>query len=188
MFYAVVHRPEVDVTLVEDFNRRYNPYHELIGPHVTLLFPVPGEQVREAAVRSRAEEVARQTAPFRVGLNNLELSWDQWLFLIPTDGMPAFHRLHNQFFEGEFSSFLRRDIPFVPHVALGQFALAGSSYSLQDPTAVPMDEDRYQQARAEVERAGLDLTYTATGLELVTVDDEFTSTTTLARYAFGTQR
>jgi 2'-5' RNA ligase len=185
MYYAIVHRPEADVGALVNIGQKYDPHHDLVGPHVTLLFPVPGDRVGEAVVRSRAAEVAGSTRPFGVRLRNVELSWDQWLFLTPTDGRSQFDRIHSKLYEGPLAEFLRSDIPFVPHVSLGHFAVEGSDYSLKDPRAVPLDENRYETARDEIQALGLDIRYTATQLELIGVDDDFTRSERLGSFQFS---
>src|SRR4051794_36108149 len=128
MYYAVIHRPEAAITGIEQVGQKYDPSYNVVGPHVTLLFPISEQHIAEEVVKSRFLSVAGTTESFPVRLNSLELSWDQWLFLTPTDGRVEFDELHDRLYEGPLAPFLRHDIPFVPHVALGHFAVAGSNY------------------------------------------------------------
>ena len=41
MIYALVHYPSVDARRIQLLRRKYDPQFDLIGPHLTLMFPVP---------------------------------------------------------------------------------------------------------------------------------------------------
>ena len=181
MFYAVIHRPETDLSKIEDIARVYDPSFALVGPHVTLVFPFASDS-GAAEIIEHVRQVAEQTARFEVRLNELELAWDQWLFLPPSLGRDSFQKLHDDLYRGMLQEFLRSDIEYIPHLALGHFAAAGSIYDLKDPTAVPLDTKKYQTARAEIEALNLDLAYTATAIELISIDDKFTKTETVATF------
>jgi hypothetical protein len=38
MFYAVVHYPNIDTYLINQFRKMYDPQCHLIEPHITLVF------------------------------------------------------------------------------------------------------------------------------------------------------
>jgi len=187
MFYAVIHRPKIDTTEIEEVGRKYDPYFGLISTHVTLVFPFKTEDIEGAALMAHVQSIADKTEPFEVYFNKLELSWDQWLFLIPTVGKSQFEYIHDELYSGMLNNFLRSDIEYVPHIALGHFAVANSGYNLKDPTTVLLDEEKYKIARAEIDKNKLDLIYTATSMELISVNDEFTQTKTLANFDFKTR-
>src|SRR3954471_7341666 len=149
VLFAVLHRPTVEVSAIQRLRGRDDPTFELIGPHVTLVFRFPGDEVHEDRLRSHLTTVAAATTAFAVRLNELELSWDQWLFLTPSDGRAGFAELHDRLYEGLLHGFLRDDIEFVPHVALGHFAKPGTDYELGEPTEVPLDQERYESALAD---------------------------------------
>jgi 2'-5' RNA ligase len=182
MFYAVIHRPEIDTNIIDVFSAKYDPSFGLVGPHVTLLFPLNAEDIDLSVLEEHIQGVVRMTRPFDVRLDEIEISWDQWLFLTPSVGRSEFSRLHNDLYSGLFQKFLRKDIDFVPHVALGHFAISGSEYSLKDPTAVPLDEEKYEKAREEIASKKLNYEYRASSLELISVNDEFTKSETLSEF------
>ncbi|MEX0917876.1 MAG: 2'-5' RNA ligase family protein [Candidatus Paceibacterota bacterium] len=185
MFYAIIHRPETDISVIQEVAKKYDPTFELVGPHVTLVFPFSAEGVDEHALTTHIQSVAGGLQPFQARFNELELSWDQWLFLTPTLGKEALTQLHDDLYVGMLQQFLRSDIPFVPHIALGHFAVADSEYQLKDPTAVPLDEERYITARAEIEALKLDLVYEVTTTELISVTDDFSQTSSIATFQLG---
>lgn len=182
MFYAVIHRPEIDTSIIDDFSAKYDPSFGLVGPHVTLVFPLKAEDIDASILEEHIQEVVRKTKPFEVKFNEIELSWDQWLFLTPSVGRDEFSRLHDDLYRGPFEKLLRNDIDFVPHVALGHFAITDSEYSLKDPTAAPLDKEKYEKARKEIESKKLEYEYRATSVELISVNDEFTKSETLSEF------
>jgi len=182
MYYAVIQRPEAETTAIREISREYDPNFGLVGPHVTLVFPVPSEKISEDQIIKHIGDVAQASKPFPVHLSDLELSWDQWLFLTPKEGRSNFDDLHDALYTGPLEPMLRADIPFVPHIALGHFAVADSGYSLKDPKAVPLDTNKYDEARQKIAKLGLDYSYTAHKIELIAVNDEFTESRTIAEF------
>lgn len=186
MKYAIIHRPEIDRTELEGISKKYDPHFGLVGPHITLAFPFPTNGIDEAKLKDNIKAVAVATKPFVVTLADTELSWDQWLFLIPTNGRIEVEQLHDRFYQlAEIKPYLRADIPFVPHIALGQFVLPGSNYDLSNPTKVPLDQERYAVAKDEIDKMALNYEYTATKIELISVADDFKSTKTVAAFNLG---
>ena len=185
MFYAVIQRPETDTSAITSISRKYDPYFGLVGPHVSLVFPFKADEVDEDEFIEHIRDVAGRTKPFEVRLNELELAWDQWLFLTPSVGKEEITNLHDELYEGPLAKFLREDIEFIPHVGLGLFAQEDSEYDLRDPKAIPLDEEKYQAARAEIEAASLDLQYRAAKLEIISVSEDFKSSETIKVVEFG---
>ena len=184
MFYAVIHRPEIDTKKIEEVRSTYDPYFKLIDAHITLVFPFDAAGIEMTQLNVHVQNIANQTKQFRVQLNTLELAWDQWLFLTTTKGKVRLCAIHDELYTGVLKGFLRDDIKYIPHIGLGHFAIANSGYTLKDPAATHLDEDRYTIARAEIEAKQLDFTYTATAVELISVNDEFTKTEILASFSF----
>ncbi|MBI2009334.1 2'-5' RNA ligase family protein [Candidatus Saccharibacteria bacterium] len=187
MFYSIIHRPEADVSKVEEIDAKYDPYHGLVGAHVTLLFPVPALEITEQAIKNQAKKVVVSTEPFHVQFNShtTELSWDQWLFLNPSQGKKDFERLYLKLYEGELRKFLREDIPYSPHIAIGHFAIEEAAYDLKDPSALKLDEVSYLAALEDVRQADIQLDYTATQIELIGVDSNYKKSWTIEKFSLG---
>jgi 2'-5' RNA ligase len=83
MYYAVIQRPEIDTTDILKISKKYDPTFGVVGPHITLLFPVSSKSINEDTVEKHVKKVAQETSSFRVHMVDLELAWDQWLFLTP---------------------------------------------------------------------------------------------------------
>lgn len=181
MHVVVIQPVQGDTAAIEAVSAQHDPYHGVVAPHVTLVFPIPSDAVDESALAAHVDAVARATPPFPVELSELELSWDQWLFLTPGAGRAQLIALHDALYRGPLEGFLRRDLPFVPHVALGHFGEAGRHYDVIEPHAGSLDEPRYRRVREELAHAPPRVRYTATHLDVVILDDAITRSSTVAR-------
>jgi 2'-5' RNA ligase len=121
MSYALVHFPTVDATQIDELRRKHDPQVDLIAPHITIMFPVP-DSLGKPRLVSHIVNVLRGCKQFSVSLQGLEQSWDNCLFLVLQEGRAEVIRLHDYLYTGMLAPFLRRDIPYVPHVTLGAFA------------------------------------------------------------------
>ncbi len=187
MYYAIIHRPEGDLSKIEEIDKKYNPLHGLVSPHVTLLFPVASSEASEDSLRQQAEKVARDSKPFKVSFDSAhtELSFDQWLFLTPIAGKNELNKLHDELYGGELERFLRRDLPFVPHIGIGHFVDQDARYDIKNPQAVKLDAQRYQEALSNVRRVNISLDYLAREIELIGVDDNFKKSWTIEKFKLG---
>jgi 2'-5' RNA ligase len=183
-YYAVIHRPEADVAKIDEIDAKYDPLHGLVGPHVTLMFPMPAQNVKKEELFAHVLAVAKNTKPFDVCINDTELSWDQWLFLTPTVGREAFVQLHDNLYSGEFEKFWRKDLPYSPHIGVGHFGV-GENYTLKDSEALPLDEATYQQALQDIARAAIDLQYTISKVEVIGLDADYKNSWPLKEFKLG---
>jgi hypothetical protein len=66
----------------------------------------------------------------------------RYIFLVPSDGFDGVQQLHDRLYTGVLAAELRLDIPFIPHITLGQapnslwdkkiaYALRAQSINLQ---------------------------------------------------------
>lgn len=185
MYYAVIHRPEIDTSEIQAIRLKYGPTYKLIEPHVALVFPLSESEVEIDVLKQHVAKMAKDQRSFAVHLGELELSWDQWLFLTPTKGKYDFDSLHDQLYDGLLRPFLRADIPYVPHIGLGQFKAEDSDYSLKDPKAVPLNEELYKRARAEIDKQNLVYDCTVKTIEIVSISDDFTHSETVERFTLS---
>lgn len=156
MIYALVYYPEVDTRGIDQLREKYDPQAAWIGPHVTLMFPVP-ESVGEDNLVNHLEEALGRQRPFPIRLRGLEKSWDDYLFLLVQEGGENVARLHDTIYTGVLAGHRNQDVAFVPHLTLGVFSKDAGAY-----------------ARALEEAKGLDLDYRCVvdKLHLVKVNDE----------------
>jgi 2'-5' RNA ligase len=105
---------------IGSFRRAYDPTVDLVGPHLTLVFPVPASIGRDA-FREHIRDVVSRTPPFDIRLKGLEKSWDHWLFLLVAEGRDDVVALHDSLYTGILRPYLWTERPYVPHVGLGLF-------------------------------------------------------------------
>jgi len=156
MSYALVHFPTIDTRQIDELRRQYDPQVELIAPHVTIVFPV-AESLDKSSLVSHVVNVLRGCKQFSIWLQGLEQSWDNCLFLLLKDGRAEVIRLHDDLYTGILAPFIRRDIPYVPHVTLGAFA---------------DDAKRCSDALRDSKRLGLSYQCVVDRLHLVKVNDD----------------
>lgn len=127
--YVVVHLLRLPEEPIGSFRRAHDPTADLIGPHVTLVFPVP-VVIGGDAIREHVRDVVSRTPSFDIRLRGLEEWWDHWLFLHVADGREEVVALHDALYSGVLRPYLRTDLPYVPHVGLGLFAEERDAHDL----------------------------------------------------------
>ncbi len=187
MYYAIIHRPEDELSKIEEIDKKYNPLHGLVSPHVTLLFPVADSEISGDSLRQQAEKVAHSSKPFKVSFDSAhtELSFDQWLFLTPIEGKDELNKLHDELYGGELERLLRHDLPFIPHIGIGHFVDQEAKYDIKNPQAAKLNSRRYQAALSDVRRVNISLDYLAREIELIGIDDDFKKSWTIEKFKLG---
>ena len=171
MFYALVHYPNIDTRLINDFRRKYDPHASLIEPHITFVFLVP-ESVGETSLVLHIESVLTDWRTFPIRLKGLQKAWDHWLFLILAEGNEEVIRLHRELYTGILDPYHRPDIEFVPHVGLGLFARQDAHYDIRNPQQLSLDDEKYFQALEEAQLLGLDYSFVLDRLHLLKISDD----------------
>ena len=181
MYFALVYYPKIEHEGFHSFRRRYEPYSELLPEHVPFVFPVP-EVIGREKLETHIEQVVKTCKPFDVHFCTLEKTWDHWLYLGAKEGHDAVVELHDKLYTGILSPYLREDLPFYPHIALGLFSK--EPYDFNHPTAaLTLDEEKYNKARQSFEKMGVDLWFTIDKLTLVSVNSDFTECVALRNFA-----
>lgn len=156
MIYALIYYPEVDTRGIDQLREKYDPQAVWIGPHITLMFPVP-ESVGEDNLVNHLKEALSRWRPFPIHLRGLEKSWDDYLFLLVQEGGENVARLHDTIYTGVLAGHRNQDVAFIPHLTLGVFS---------------KDAGAYARALEEARRLDLDYRCVVDKLHLVKVNDE----------------
>lgn len=156
MYYALVHYPKLENEKVEKFRKKYDPLVDVIEPHITLIFPLPANQIDESQLVDHINKTLSKWKPFDIHLTGLKKSWDCWLFLLIKKGGNSITKLHDELYTGILAKYLHKDIEFIPHISLGLFTKKKTPYDLSNPQAVALDEEKYKSAIKEAERLNLD--------------------------------
>ena len=180
MYFGLVYYPQIEDEGVLSFRETYEPYSALLPEHMPFIYPVPETIGREKLDR-HIKKVLRSWKPFDVHFCTLDKTWDHWLYLGVREGYHSVVELHDTLYEGMLIPYLRKDLPYSPHIGLGLFSREG--YNFDDPTAeLTLDEEKYNKAYQEFEALGFDLWCTVDTLTLVKLNADFTECVNLTNY------
>jgi len=163
---------------IASFRRRYDPTVDLLGPHLTLVFPVP-ISLGYDAVREHVGDVLARTPAFDIRLHGLEESWDHWLFLVVAEGRERVIALHDDLYAGILSPYLWTEQPYLPHVGLGLFADERDTGDLLELRPRRLDRERFDRALREAEALELDYAGRIDSVWISGLDEELTHVTGL---------
>ena len=164
---------------IASFRRAYDPTADVLGPHITLVFPVPTSEVNREAFREHVRTVASRTPSFDIRLNALEKAWDHWLFLVVTEGRDQVIALHDELYSGLLRPFLWTEQPFVPHVGLGLFVESGEDQDLLEARPRSLDRARFERGLREAQALDLDFAGSFESVNIVGLDENLTYVTRL---------
>jgi 2'-5' RNA ligase len=155
-YYALVHYPKLRNEKVEKFRKKYDPLVDIIEPHITLIFPLPANQIDESQLVDHINKTLSKWRPFDIHMTGLKKSWDCCLFLLIKEGGNSIIKLHDELYTGILAKYLRKDIEFIPHITLGLFVKKVTSYDLLNLQAAAFDEKRYETALKEARKLHFD--------------------------------
>jgi hypothetical protein len=97
-------------------------YYHIVDPHFTIVFPV-----HDVEPQAFAEHILRQTADVRKVSFVLRcatvvkdaFSEHTHTFLVPDEGHGAIVKLHDRLYRDVLQPHLLLDIPFIPHIGVG---------------------------------------------------------------------
>ena len=92
MYFGLVHYPQVDLKLVDQIRRKYDPTVDLVQPHITVMFLVP-ESAGEGKLAGHLKHVLSTCKPIPIRMRGLCKTPDHWLLLTLEDGNPEVARL-----------------------------------------------------------------------------------------------
>jgi 2'-5' RNA ligase len=172
MFYALVYFPEIESKEFHEFRNKYEPFAGCIPEHIPLVFPVQ-DTINEDQLKDHIANVLNDFNPFDIHISGYYNSPDQWLFLVLKEGNDKVIELHDRLYTGILSKFLRKDLPYTPHIALGLFS--NEKYNAETLVdELTFNLDKYQIAVSELEKLELDLWRNFDRLNLVKLNQNFT--------------
>ncbi|PYQ06206.1 MAG: hypothetical protein DMF82_06935 [Acidobacteria bacterium] len=125
---AVVAYPllgDVDRQWIDSTRIKHDPQVRLIAAHFTLVFPVDFDA---DAATAHVRSVVGAAAPISFVIKHARAVRDQpgaggHVFLVPDDGYPELVALHDRLYDGPFRQYLRREVPYVPHITVAAHAV-----------------------------------------------------------------
>jgi 2'-5' RNA ligase len=111
----------------------------LIPAHLTLVFPFATALTR-LQVATHVKRVAARWPQVPVSFRAVRLYANEFVFLMAARGADSVHALHDAMYTRSLLPYLRRDLPYEPHITLAR-----------NPDLARL-EAAYDEARAELGR------------------------------------
>jgi 2'-5' RNA ligase len=105
--------------VLHQIRANYDPLHNLIQPHITLVHPFLSnltlEQLQGHVVKS-----VKGFKPFNIALQGFSGTVDRYLFLDVKQGSDVLIELHDHLYNGIIAEYLSRKMTYVPHITVGK--------------------------------------------------------------------
>ena len=114
--------PKFDnIDKIQKIREKNDRLYDKIMPHITIVFPFLSE-MSNSEISLRLENLVSNFGKFKVDCRGVSLSNDNYIFLNCTEGEGEGHivKLHDEIYSKIFPLYLREDIPYIPHITLGQ--------------------------------------------------------------------
>ncbi|MGO0059622.1 2'-5' RNA ligase family protein [Brevibacillus fluminis] len=106
---------------IEKVREKYDSLYGLIPPHITLVFPFESDLSR-ADLHTHFVACVDKVSPFKLCVNGITATSDNYLFLNVTEGADEIIDLHDRLYTGILRGFLNEQITYTPHITVGRFA------------------------------------------------------------------
>jgi len=111
-----------DFEFIQKFREVNDRYFPIVNPHLTLVFPA--YEIKESEFADHIVKTAANFKKIEFSLNcaitvkdSFSEFWD--IFLVPEKGNSSIIKLHDALYRGPLLTHLRIDIPFIPHMGIG---------------------------------------------------------------------
>ncbi len=124
-----------DHAWIQNVRAEHDAQYEIVRPHFTFVFPV--SRLEQETFVAHTRDQARGQARFSFVLRSAvavkdALSAYTHVFLVPDEGYSTMVELHDRLYTGPLAAELRLDIPFIPHLTVGNAAYAQACKRLAD--------------------------------------------------------
>jgi 2'-5' RNA ligase len=125
MLYTVAY-PSVassDAAFIEQFRRMHDlPYRDVVAAHFTLVFGC--KALPETEYVTHVQTIADSATPVHFSCRYAMLGAHHqddtaYVFLVPDEGYSAISLLHDRLYTGALQPYLKRGVPFIPHITIG---------------------------------------------------------------------
>jgi 2'-5' RNA ligase len=121
--------PKFDnISKIQEIRNKYDELASLVSPHITVVFPFIDNMSDEELIE-QLSTLLKERSSFCVTFKGISLSDDNYIFLNCTKGNDIIINLHDEIYKKILPNHLKKSIPYVPHITLGQFTdIDGLSY------------------------------------------------------------
>lgn len=156
--FAVVYFLKTDLDKLDSLRKKYDPNWRIISPHMTIVFPLI--DVSEDELSRLVKDVADNTKSFPLHLKGLTKSSDDYLFLLAKEGNEEIVKLHDKLYSGVLTPYLRKDIPFIPHITLGYFKTSDNVFN----------QELFEKAYIQADEMNIDINCNFNNIALIKGD------------------
>ncbi|MBE5108415.1 2'-5' RNA ligase family protein [Bacillus thuringiensis] len=104
---------------IESIREIHDPLFGLISPHITIVFPFESN-ISNDELKSHILNLSIGIGAIEIEFANHVTSIGDYLFLEIVQGKEQIEALHNKLYSGPLLQFMRKDIPYIPHVTVGR--------------------------------------------------------------------
>lgn len=105
---------------LQKVRQQYDPLFSHIRPHISLVFPFDAT-ASDTNIIETTQQILTTTKSFPTTFNKLGSDNNGYIWIEPSYGKDKFVKIHDNLYQNSlFPPFLRKDIPFEPHITLGK--------------------------------------------------------------------
>ncbi len=111
----------LNIDIINDIRKKYDPLASLVSPHITLAFPFDSKMTNED-LKLHLEECLNDIKPFTlelVGFSKQGSKYGNYLFLNVAQGMEVIKNIHDRLYTNELKQF-DVDCDYIPHMTVGK--------------------------------------------------------------------
>lgn len=108
-----------NMKLIDELRQKYDSLHNLIPPHITLVFPFRSHISTEDLI-THIKEAIIPIRPFELILQGITGNQNQYLFLNVKKGNDEMIKLHDRLYTGILEQNLNRNVSYLPHMTVGR--------------------------------------------------------------------
>jgi len=119
MKQAIVIFPERNKE-IELIRKKYDPFYKKFRMHITLVFPF--KYIDQNQLNEHIKKSILGIKSFKLVLNGVKKSpKEYYLYFIVKTGNKSILAIHKRLYSHLLTKWLRKDIPYIPHITLGVF-------------------------------------------------------------------
>ncbi len=109
-----------NINIIQEIRKKYDRLFDLIDPHITLIFPF-SDNISNEVLIDNIRYILKSEKPFTVKFEGVSLSNDNYIFLNCIEGIDKIIYLHDVIYQKVLPTHLKKDLPYTPHITLGQY-------------------------------------------------------------------
>lgn len=110
-----------NIDVIDKIRKKYDPFADLVLPHITLVFPFDSELTNEE-LNLYLKECLSGIHPFKAeleGFSKQENRYGNYLFLNVVQGMDVIKNIHERLYKDKLKQF-DAGYDYVPHMTVGK--------------------------------------------------------------------